>query len=37
VVAAAALVSRKFEVIPVVAASGLAGLALWASGLQGAM
>jgi chromate transporter len=32
----AALVSRRAEVIPVIAASGLAGLALWAAGLQGA-
>ena len=32
--AAAALLSRKVEVIPVILASGLAGLALWAAGLQ---
>jgi chromate transporter len=36
VVASAALLSRRVEVIPVIAASGLAGLALWAAGLQGA-
>ena len=36
VMATAALVSRKAEVIPVIAASGVAGLALWAAGLQGA-
>jgi hypothetical protein len=34
--AAAALLSRKVEVIPVIAASGLAGLALWAAGIQAA-
>jgi chromate transporter len=34
VLAAAALLSRKVEVIPVILASGLAGLALWAAGLQ---
>ena len=34
--AAVALVSRRVEVIPVIIASGLAGLALWAAGLQGA-
>jgi chromate transporter len=32
--ATAALVSKRVEVIPVIAASGLAGLALWAAGLQ---
>ena len=32
----AALASRRAEVIPVIAASGLAGLALWAAGIQGA-
>jgi len=32
--AAAALFSRRMEVIPVVFAAGLAGLALWAAGLQ---
>jgi chromate transporter len=37
VIATIALVSRKVEVIPVIAASGLAGLALWAAGLQGAV
>ena len=31
--AAAALLSKKAEVIPVIAAAGLAGLALWAAGL----
>jgi chromate transporter len=36
-VAAVALVSRRVEVIPVIAASALAGLALWGLGLQGAM
>jgi chromate transporter len=36
VIATAVLVSRKAEVIPVIAASGLVGLALWAAGLQGA-
>ena len=35
-VAFAALVSRKVEVIPVIAASGLAGLGLWAAGYLGA-
>jgi chromate transporter len=34
--AAIALISRRVEVIPVIVASGLAGLALWAAGLQGA-
>ena len=34
--AAAALLSKKVEVIPVIAASGLAGLALWAAGIQAA-
>jgi chromate transporter len=34
VVAAYVLVARKAEVIPVIAASGLAGLLLWAAGLQ---
>ena len=33
---AIALLSRRLDVIPVIAASGLAGLALWALGLQGA-
>ena len=37
VVATAALVSKRVEVIPVIAASGLAGLALWAAGIQGAV
>jgi chromate transporter len=32
--ATAALVSKRVEVIPVIVASGLAGLALWAAGLQ---
>lgn len=36
VVAAALLVAKKAGVIPVIAASGLAGLALWAAGLQAA-
>ena len=36
-VAAIALISRRVEVIPVIVASGLAGLALWGAGLQGAM
>ena len=35
-VALVALLSRRVEVIPVIAASGLAGIALWALGLQGA-
>jgi chromate transporter len=35
-VAAALLVAKKAEVIPVIAASGLAGLALWAVGFQAA-
>jgi chromate transporter len=35
--ATVALVSRRVEVIPVIAASGCAGLALWALGLQGAV
>jgi chromate transporter len=34
--AAIALISRRVEVIPVIVASGLAGLALWWAGLQGA-
>ncbi len=34
--AAAALLSRKVEVSPVIAASALAGLALWAAGIQAA-
>ena len=34
--AAIALISRRVEVIPVIIASGLAGLALWGAGLQGA-
>jgi chromate transporter len=33
VIATLALVSRRVEVIPVIAASGLAGLALWAAGI----
>lgn len=33
----AALITKRLEVIPVIAASGLAGLALWAAGLQVAM
>jgi len=33
-VAAALLLTKKAEVIPVIGASGLAGLALWAAGLQ---
>jgi chromate transporter len=37
VVATAVLVSRKLDVIPVIVASGLAGLALWTAGLQGAV
>ncbi len=37
IVAALALVWKKVGVIPVIAASGLAGLALWALGLQGAV
>jgi len=36
-VAAVLLVTRRLEVIPVVALSGLAGWLLQASGLQGAM
>ena len=36
-VAAIALVTRRAEVIPVIVASGLAGLALWALGFQGAV
>ena len=36
VLATVALVSKKLDVIPVIALSGLAGLALWTSGLQGA-
>jgi len=35
-IAAAGLVSRRVEVIPVILASGAAGLALWAAGVQGA-
>ena len=34
IIAAAALLSKRVEVIPVIAASGLAGLALWAAGVQ---
>ena len=34
--AAALLVTKKLDVIPVIVASGLAGLALWAAGLQAA-
>jgi chromate transporter len=37
VAATVALVSRRVEVIPVIAASALAGLALWAAGIQGAV
>ena len=37
VIATIALVSKRVEVIPVIAASGLAGLALWAAGVQGAL
>lgn len=37
VIATLALVSKRVEVIPVIAASGLAGLALWAAGIQGAV
>src|SRR5688572_31024373 len=33
---AVALLSKRLDVIPVIAASGLAGLALWPIGLQGA-
>ena len=33
-IATAALLSKRVEVIPVIAASGLAGLALWAAGVQ---
>ena len=36
VAAAAALLSRRLEVIPVIGLSALAGLGLWAAGLQGA-
>ncbi len=36
VAASVALLSRKVEVIPVILASALAGLALWAAGIQGA-
>ncbi len=36
VAASLALLSRKVEVIPVIIASALAGLALWAAGIQGA-
>ena len=35
-IAAASLLSRRVEVIPVIGASALTGLALWAAGLQGA-
>jgi chromate transporter len=37
VIATVALVSKRVDVIPVIAASGLAGLALWALGIQGAV
>ena len=37
VICAIALVSKKLDVIPVIAASGAAGLALWAAGLQPAL
>ena len=37
VACAAALVSKKLDVIPVIAASGAVGLALWAAGLQPAL
>ncbi len=37
IIALAALVARNAGVIPVIAASGLAGLALWLAGLQGAV
>jgi chromate transporter len=37
VLATIALVSKRLEVIPVIALSGLAGLGLWAAGLQGAV
>ncbi|MGZ5105206.1 MAG: hypothetical protein ACXWHB_12170, partial [Usitatibacter sp.] len=33
----ALLVTKRLEVIPVIAASGAAGLALWAAGLQPAV
>jgi chromate transporter len=36
VICAVALLSKRLDVIPVIVASGLAGLALWALGLQGA-
>jgi chromate transporter len=36
-IATAALLSKRVETIPVIAASGLAGLALWALGLQSAV
>jgi chromate transporter len=36
VVASAALLARKLDVIPVIALSGLAGFALWAAGIQAA-
>jgi chromate transporter len=36
VLASAALLTRKLDVIPVIVASGAAGLALWAAGIQGA-
>ena len=35
-IAAALLITRKLEVIPIVALSGLTGWLLWVSGLQGA-
>ena len=35
-VSAAALLTKRADVIPVIAASGLAGLALWIVGAQGA-
>jgi chromate transporter len=37
ILATLALVSKRLDVIPVIAASGLAGLALWAAGIQGAV
>ena len=37
IASAVALLSRRVEVIPVIVASGLAGLALWAAGAQGAV
>jgi chromate transporter len=36
-ICAAALLSKRLEVIPVILASGLAGLGLWAAGLQRAL